>query len=936
MISLLLLLSVVACDKEAADDENKVVIDGETYSEVLFTLAKVENTPFDGKSLPESYPLEFFLMREETEEIVSYTTEVTYEDKEVHCCMLVPETAPVADGNYLLLMVFHTDKKRYPFQLELTFKDHTCVAGAYTEFYQKLDGEGTLKNPYKIKTYKDLLVLHTDSKKDLTRAAGKYFKQQKDIDLNDYYKDPDRVVEQGWESIASGFSGTFDGNGTVIYNLMSEAAHDTVGFFHSLGDGAVVKDVSFSSVSIDTPGRSCVGVIAGATTGRVTLEGINVAGNLFASKQVGGFIGAAEGSVSIENCSNEGLYLKSGGGNAGGFIGSAKVIDIKETTLCAKIESEGDYTGGVVGSVSGINSSFSEIDNSSSLSIKGVRSTGGLAGAVSGSYSIKNVVLEKTATSSTTANAISGIQNTGGFIGETSLLDCASISDSRVQLRLKGESNTGGFVGKVTSGTATLQIIGCSSGTKGNVEGVDNTGGVVGLSECALNIRNEKFDDAIRFRLPVVGTGRCAGGVVGQVSDMTLTHIIAGANVTGNDIVGGFFGEGDTPKLIRCATDSTIRIQGKKNVGGVGGSVYAPSIQSGSDFSAQINPDDHYAGEATCVGGLFGYARSARIDGVSVRSKVRGADVVGGLVGLADERVTFSNCVNYATIDAGNEVGGLVGKSLGEYLSVEKCRNYGSVAGRDKVGGIVGHARTDYLLKDAHNRADVTGSGDMAGGICAFSYYKSRIESCTNTGKVSAKNRLGGIVGSTDSDAHKDRRLTIVYCANKGEIKGDNKSVGGLAGFLHGEFVVQESYNEGAQSGKENIGGIVGEISGYYTLSLGFQHVADCYNTGASSGDTHRAGIIGYKGADAGIGTLGILRCYNSASTGWGILGGISNTASYNYDKVYYSDANSGDFSKYAKRCSPTQLKSLKLGNAWASGPDGYPALVSAATFTLP
>lgn len=932
VIAMLFALAVGACDKEA-EENNKVVIGDETYTEVLLALTKTENTPFDGKVLPESYPLEFFLMREETKEIFSYMTEVTYKGNEVHCSMFVPETAPVMDGKYLLLMVFHTDKKRYPFQLELTFKDHQCIAGEYTALYQKLDGEGTQKNPYKIKTYKDLFVLHTDLEKDLTRAAGLYFKQQKGIDLNDYYNDPDRVVEQGWTGIAKGFSGTFDGNGTVIYNLMSEASHDTIGFFHSLGDGAVVKDLSFSSVSVDTPSSNCVGVIAGAATGHIQLEGINVAGSLFASTHVGGFIGSVDGTVSIENCSNEGLYLKSGGGNAGGFIGSAQVIQVKDATLCAKIESEGNHTGGIAGNVSGINSSLSDIDNSSSLNIRGVCSTGGLLGSISGSYTIKNVVLEKTATASTTANAISGIDHTGGLIGETSLTNTTSLSNCKVQLRLKGENNTGGFVGKVTNGTSTLQIINCSSGTKGCIEGINNTGGVVGLSESELNIRNEQSDDKVRFRLPVIGTGQCAGGVVGQFNNMILTNIIAGANVTGNDRVGGFFGEGDTPKLIRCSTDSTIHIQGKKNVGGVGGSVYAPSIQSGSDFSAQINPDNSYAGEASCVGGLFGYARSARIDGISVRSKIWGTDVVGGLIGLADEQVALVNCMNYSSIDAGNDVGGLVGKSLGETLSTEKCYNYGSVKGNDHVGGIIGHARTNYTLKNTHNRADIQGSGDIAGGICAFSYYKALIESCTNTGRISTKNRAGGIIGSTDSDTHKEHRLTIQYCANKGEIKGDNKSIGGLVGFLFGEFVIQQSYNEGAHSGKENIGGIVGEITGYYTLNQGFQMISDCYNTGTSSGDKHRAGIIGYKGKDAGIKTLGVYRCYNSANTGWGIFGGIDNTASYDYGNVYYSDSNSGDFSRNAKRCSHNQLKHLELGNAWTSGADGYPILIKAATF---
>lgn len=931
-VMLLSLFLFVSCDNEM-EEENKVEIGGETYTEVRLTLLKAKGTPFDGNVLPENYPLQFFLMREDTKEVFSYVTEVTYEDKKVNCSMFVPETAPIADGRYWLLMISHTEAKRYPFQLELVFKDHVCVAGEYKEFYTAFEGEGTQTNPYRINSYKDLLVLHTDIEMDLTRAAGKYFRQRRDIDLNDYYKDPDRVEEQGWSGIANGFSGIYDGNGTVIYNLVSEATHDNVGFFHSLGDGAVVKDVSFRSVSINTPTGNNVGVVAGSATGNVRLEGINVAGSLFASQNVGGFIGSVDGTVSVENSSNEGLYLKSTGGNVGGFIGYAKVVDIREVTLCARIESEGDRTGGVAGSVSGIGSSMSDIDNTSAMSITGANATGGLVGSMNGSYSIRNVVLEKTATSSTSTNAINGSGNTGGLIGETSPTNTSSISSCRVQLRLKGEDNTGGFVGKVTKGASVLQIVNCSSGTKGNIEGRNNVGGVVGLSESDMQIRNEKFDDKVSYRLPVVGGGRCTGGVAGQSAGMTLTNIIAGANVTGNDVVGGFFGEADAPQLIKCCTDPTIHIQGRKNVGGVAGSVYAPSIQTGSDFSALINPDERYACEAMIVGGLFGYARSARVDGVVVRSKVRGTNIVGGLIGQADEKVTIVNSTNYSTIDAANDIGGLVGQSVGESLSIDACHNYGAVKGHERVGGIVGHTHSAYTLKNARNRANVTATGDMAGGICGYAYSKAKIESCSNTGNVSARNKAGGIVGTTDTDANKEQELKIIYCANKGEISVDDKSVGGLIGFVYGHFSVEQSYNNGVHSGNENIGGIVGEISGYYTLNLGFQYIRDCYNSGSSSGSKHRAGIVGYKGADAGISSLQVNYCYNSANTGWGIFGGVSNTASYDYGNVYYIDSNSGDFSQKAKKCSLNELKNLRFGSLWTTGSDGLPKLVNAATF---
>lgn len=931
VLCLLASLLVTACDNDKEEENNKVVIDGETYTEVNISLSQSDETPFNDDVLPESYPLDFYLMNVESEAISCYQTEVLFRDDQVLCSMLVPEEAPLADGHYLLLMVFHSDQKRYPFQLELIFKDQKCVAvGEYTELYKGLDGAGTPENPYKIKKYRDLFILHTDLKKDLTRASGKHFRQVREIDLNEYYNDPDRVVEQGWPGIANGFAGIYDGNGTIIYNLMSEATHDTVGFFSSLGDGAVVKDLSFSSVSIKTSGRNCVGAIAGASTGHVTLEGINVGGLLSGAQNVGGFIGVVEGTVSIAECSNEGLTV-SAGGYAGGFVGKAmKGITCKHSSLNATVISSGNYAGGAVGYVESGSSLFDDVDTFATFSLSGGNATGGLAGYVGGSFHISNVLMVKTATASTAADAISGGNNTGGLLGETSPLPGSSLKNCKFEMRLKGADNSGGFIGKVAQGNGGgLQLLQCHSGTMGNVKGTNNTGGAIGMSEVNVTISNPAPDNAIRFQVPVVGTGRSTGGLIGHLNQATFTNLIVASNVTGEDVVGGFFGEGDKPVFINSRTDSLIRIQGNSNVGGVGGAVYSPSIHSGSDFSALINPDDHYAKSATKVGGLFGYARTVNLDGVSVRSKVRGKEMAGGLIGMADEEVQINNCRNYSTVDAGENTGGFVGIAKGQSFSMKNCYNHGKVSGSGNVGGIVGQMQVSFALTEIHNRADVVNTGDRSGGVCGYNYAKGAYERCTNTGAVSGKNKVGGIAGTTDESAHKSDFLDLTYCANSGAIEGDDKSIGGLVGFVFGQFRINKSYNKGKHTGKENIGGIVGEISGYYH-GEGDQRINDCYNRGASDGSKHRAGIIGYKGDDAGVNSLIIRRCYNSANTGWGIFGGISNRFSYKYENVYYIDTNSSDLSGSAKKCTLSELKALRLGDAWQTASGSLPTLKGA------
>ena len=69
VLCLLASLLVTACDNDKEEENNKVVIDGETYTEVNISLSQSDETPFNDDVLPESYPLDFYLMNVESEAI---------------------------------------------------------------------------------------------------------------------------------------------------------------------------------------------------------------------------------------------------------------------------------------------------------------------------------------------------------------------------------------------------------------------------------------------------------------------------------------------------------------------------------------------------------------------------------------------------------------------------------------------------------------------------------------------------------------------------------------------------------------------------------------------------------------------------------------------------------------------------------------------------
>ena len=61
---------------------------------------------------------------------------------------------------------------------------------------------------------------------------------------------------------------------------------------------------------------------------------------------------------------------------------------------------------------------------------------------------------------------------------------------------------------------------------------------------------------------------------------------------------------------------------------------------------------------------LFGYAKNATIENLTVKGTVIGAgNAVGGIVGRVDtSSVTITNCVNYCSISGVDSVGGIIGR----------------------------------------------------------------------------------------------------------------------------------------------------------------------------------------------------------------------------------------------------------------------------------
>ena len=127
-------------------------------------------------------------------------------------------------------------------------------------------------------------------------------------------------------------------------------------------------------------------------------------------------------------------------------------------------------------------------------------------------------------------------------------------------------------------------------------------------------------------------------------------------------------------------------------------------------------------------------------------------------------------------------------------------------------------------------------------------------------GSITGKNSVGGVVGQSFG--------TITNCYNTGTVSGEYR-VGGVTGDVqNGE--VTNCYNTGAVSGTGDLSEYVGGVAGYNN-----DEITNCYSSGAISGT---GDLSEYVGGVAGENAGTITNCYNSgAISGTGdSIGGVA------------------------------------------------------------
>ena len=216
-------------------------------------------------------------------------------------------------------------------------------------------------------------------------------------------------------------------------------------------------------------------------------------------------------------------------------------------------------------------------------------------------------------------------------------------------------------------------------------------------------------------------------------------------------------------------TITNLYINANQKYSGLFGYTYISTIKNLTFVNANVTNTNSYTG--ILVG--YGYGGTYQNIMTSTSCEVNGGDGTGGIAGkLAGNAY---NCVNYATVQGKEQVGGLF-SSYDSSTSITACANYGKVTASSLwVGGLVGYFNSG-TIQDCANYGDVKGTNHVAG---LAGYVRSgKIQNVFSYGNVSATNStqyIGMAFGFSSSGATEG--MVAYYSGAKLTVNGKEKEV---------------------------------------------------------------------------------------------------------------------------------------------------------------
>lgn len=461
-----------------------------------------------------------------------------------------------------------------------------------------------------------------------------------DIDLSAHY-----WVPIGGESP---FQGDFDGNGKTISGLTIDGEMQYAGLFGKTGSGTI-ENVNLEGVSIEA---------AYSTDG-------------YASGYVGGLVGDLSHG-SLKNCSVTGSVSFSSeefSGYCGGLVGLAEEGTIEDCfvsgSVTASLQEFNTFCGGLVGEIysGSVSGCVSEAD------------VGVLAGYLGGLAGYLDNTPVTDCRSTGDVDNTNGQPHTGGFVGYASaatdsglfIEDCRAAGDV-------AQSADGGDVGGFIGSCSGYTVSGCSAA--GAVSGGNETGGFVGHNYAAVTGSRATGSVTAGGASYIVCGGfagyngkaitKCyaagdvegknlAGGFVGMnTHESSMASCYAAGDVSGSYNVGGFAAV-NLGFVTDCYAvgDVSGDASDENRVGGFAGGNSITYIGSTpySGTLAYCYSAGEVTTEGTCAGGFVGVNQGNESDCYWLEGTASGAAGAGGSSAVAVDDAGMSDAAFSATLN---------------------------------------------------------------------------------------------------------------------------------------------------------------------------------------------------------------------------------------------------------------------------------------------
>ena len=251
---------------------------------------------------------------------------------------------------------------------------------------------------------------------------------------------------------------------------------------------------------------------------------------------------------------------------------------------------------------------------------------------------------------------------------------------------------------------------------------------------------------------------------------------------------GTFDGNGKTITNLYINASQT-----SQNNMGLFGYTYQSTIKNLTFENANVTNTQSNTG---ILVGKAGYGSTLQNIKISNTCQIKGGnDFTGGIAGYLDGNAY--NCVNYATVQGTEDVGGLFGFYSRDGNSMTACANYGNVtASSYTAGGLVGYFESG-AIKDCANYGDITGTSNV--GNLIGNAQSCNLNNVLGTGNVTATSdteRAGLLVGHINNSSGTASGILAYNSSAKLTINGIEQTGEAVKAIGEGSLTYSDGMNE--------------------------------------------------------------------------------------------------------------------------------------------